>query len=382
MSWRSTDVFIVGGGPAGLAAAIALREKGLRVTLADAALPPIDKACGEGLMPDSLHALSLLGVNLDPREGAVFHGIKFIGDGNSVSADFPKGPGLGLRRLALHTAMTQHATGLGVEFLWGTPVRGLVAGGVLLGDCAVECNWIIGADGQNSRVRKWAGLGRAHERERRFALRRHFSVRPWSRYVETYWSDRGQACVSGVSEREICVALISRSRWSSFQGGLSYFPELAARIGASAAASTVRGALSVTCRLRRVLKGNVALVGEASGSVDAITGDGMGIAFKQARVLADAISRKDLAIYQREHAAIARRPSFMGRAMLLMDKSSWLRRRALTAFAVRPGLFERLLSFHVGESGAEGFFALGWQMLINNNFAQESESACSKLLGH
>ncbi|MGB8062426.1 MAG: FAD-binding protein, partial [Candidatus Sulfotelmatobacter sp.] len=48
----STDVFVIGGGPAGLAAAIAARKCGLRVIVADAAQPPIDKACGEGLMPD------------------------------------------------------------------------------------------------------------------------------------------------------------------------------------------------------------------------------------------------------------------------------------------------------------------------------------------
>ena len=56
------DVFVLGGGPAGLAAAIAMRRTGLRVILADAARPPIDKACGEGLMPDSLAAARELGI--------------------------------------------------------------------------------------------------------------------------------------------------------------------------------------------------------------------------------------------------------------------------------------------------------------------------------
>jgi menaquinone-9 beta-reductase len=43
----ATDVFVIGGGPAGLAAAIAARAKGLRVTVADGGVPPIDKPCGE-----------------------------------------------------------------------------------------------------------------------------------------------------------------------------------------------------------------------------------------------------------------------------------------------------------------------------------------------
>ncbi len=60
---RSTDVFVVGGGPAGLAAAIAARQKGLQVILADGAEPPIDKPCGEGLLPESLAALQDWGSN-------------------------------------------------------------------------------------------------------------------------------------------------------------------------------------------------------------------------------------------------------------------------------------------------------------------------------
>ena len=57
---RSTDVFVIGGGPAGLAAAIAARRRGLDVTVADCSVPPIDKACGEGIMPDGLAATKMI----------------------------------------------------------------------------------------------------------------------------------------------------------------------------------------------------------------------------------------------------------------------------------------------------------------------------------
>jgi len=60
---RETDVFVIGGGPAGLAAAIAARRAGFDVVVADRSQPPIDKACGEGLMPDGLSALQRLGVS-------------------------------------------------------------------------------------------------------------------------------------------------------------------------------------------------------------------------------------------------------------------------------------------------------------------------------
>ena len=74
-----TDVFIVGGGPAGLATGIAIRQRGLRVVVADLARPPIDKACGEGLMPQTVAELKALGVTLGPSQAVPFRGIRFIG---------------------------------------------------------------------------------------------------------------------------------------------------------------------------------------------------------------------------------------------------------------------------------------------------------------
>src|SRR5690242_9159034 len=99
------DVFVIGGGPAGLAAALAVRRKGFRVMVAEVARPPIDKACGEGLMPDSVAALGELGVSLDPLLSCRFRGIRFLEAGTIVQADFPIGRGLGVRRTVLHEAM-------------------------------------------------------------------------------------------------------------------------------------------------------------------------------------------------------------------------------------------------------------------------------------
>jgi len=59
------DVAVAGGGPAGLAAAIAARRKGLSVAVFEGVLPAaaIDKCCGEGLMPEALDALGELGID-------------------------------------------------------------------------------------------------------------------------------------------------------------------------------------------------------------------------------------------------------------------------------------------------------------------------------
>ena len=73
---NSVDVFVAGGGPAGLATAIAARRHGLSVLVADGAVPSIDKACGEGLMPDGVEALRKLGIAIPEREAQPFRGIR------------------------------------------------------------------------------------------------------------------------------------------------------------------------------------------------------------------------------------------------------------------------------------------------------------------
>ena len=81
---NSTDVFVIGGGPAGLAAAIAARQKGFRVAVADGAQGPIDKPCGEGMMPDGLAALENLGVTVPAEDSYPFRGLRFLTDGLAV----------------------------------------------------------------------------------------------------------------------------------------------------------------------------------------------------------------------------------------------------------------------------------------------------------
>jgi len=363
-----TDVFVVGGGPAGLAAAIAASQQGMRVIVAYRAQPPIDKACGEGLMPDSLEVLAQLGVSLEGCETGTFHGIRFIGPENSVAAEFPSGRGLGIRRVLLHQLLLEEAHQSDVEMLWGARVSAIRNDAVLVNGRAVTCRWIVGADGQNSRVRDWAGLSSGSGHTQRIGLRQHFQVRPWSDYVEIHWGNHGEAYITPVGSHEVCVALISRPKFHSFREGLSEFPELYARLQDSATTTTVRGALSISRTLKHVYHGNVALIGEASGSVDAITGEGMALAFRQALALGPALAAGDLSSYAAAHTKINSLPEFMSRSMLLMDRSSWLRRRSLRALSRQPDLFARILAVHVGEMplkdfGANGLLNLGWQLL-------------------
>lgn len=364
-----TDVFVVGGGPSGLAAAIAARQQGFSVVVADSATPPIDKACGEGLMPDAQLALANLGPSIPSSETGIFHGIKFIGPEGAVLARFPRGKGIGVRRTLLHQILLDYASRIGVQTLWDKRICGLQDAGVRVGNRVISTRWLIGADGQHSRVRNWAGLSSCREHSQRIGIRQHFQVEPLSDFVEIYWGTQGQAYVTPIGKREICVALISKKRFVSFDAGVAQFPLLARHLANAPRSTSLRGAISISRRLKSVFRGRIALIGEASGSVDEITGEGLAMAFRQAIALSQALRANDLSLYQAAHRRISSLPSFMAQSMLLLDRSSWIRKHALRAFVRKPALFERLLSVHVGEValgnyGIRGILNLGWQLLV------------------
>lgn len=360
-------MFIIGGGPAGLAAAIAARQRGFDVTVADGARPPIDKACGEGLMPDTVSALQDLGVSLSASDGFPFRGIRFWERGTSAEADFPKAHGIGVRRVALHQILLEKAQSVGVRFLWRTPVVGIHEDGALIGGGVIRARWVVGADGVRSRVRQWYGLNDREDGAYRYASRAHYRVEPWSEHVEIYWGEGLQAYVTPVGKESVCVVLVSRRPGVRLSSLPEELPGLATRLEHATCTRAERGAVTVTRQLKSVYRGSVALVGDASGSVDAITGDGLNLSFRQASALAAAMQAGDLAAYQQAHRKLARRPTRMARLMVLLDSRPRLRGRTISALAAHPELFARLLRVHVGGASpvqiASAGTLLGWRLV-------------------
>ncbi|MBO0610438.1 FAD-dependent monooxygenase [Myceligenerans salitolerans] len=299
------DVVVVGAGPVGLAAAIHARAAGLDVLLVDRRTGTFDKACGEGLLPGALRAVQALGA--DPP-GYPLSGISYRSRGHRADHRFTDGPGRGVPRTALHAALWSRAADVGARLLHArvTTLR-QDAGGVEVdivpgaaatsrgGERAratLRAGWLLGCDGLHSTTRRLAGLDAAPGRHggravrRRYGLRRHFRVPPWSELVEVHWSRDAEAYVTPVGADTVGVALLGPREalpsGDGFEAVLrSQFPELRARL-TGAWAGPVLGAGPLRRRSLRRAAGRVRLVGDASGYVDALTGEGVRVGLAQA----------------------------------------------------------------------------------------------------
>lgn len=369
----NTDVFIVGGGPAGLAAAIATRRQGLRVSVADYRRPPADKSCGEGLMPHGVEALQSLGVGIEPRDGVPFRGIRFIDHELNAQADFPRAWGYGIRRTTLHRLLVERAVEVGVEMYWGARVQYGEAGKLHTDGKPVRSRWIVGADGQNSGVRKWAGLRARFEGAPRYGFRGHYRLAPWSEHVEVHWNSQSEIYVTPTSKDEVCVAVLTRNPRLRIAEALAGFPAIASRLAHAMPTSKEMGAACVSRSLKEISRGNVLLVGDASCTVDAITGDGLSLAMEQAVSMAEALAKDDAEQYANEHGRIVRLPMMMSRLMLMLAERRWVRRRSITHLSKCPGIFSRLLATHVGEFGAAKLTFRGIPAFIQNFLTMRME---------
>jgi flavin-dependent dehydrogenase len=291
----TVDVLVVGAGPVGLSAAIEARMRGLTVTVLEQRDGTIDKACGEGLMPGALPLLERLGI--DPP-GMVLRGIRYRDAARAVEHRFRGTPGRGVRRAVLHRMLAERAAELGVE-----RVRCRVTSLEQRGDTVIadgfEGRWLLGCDGLHSTVARRAGLAAPPRvAARRFGIRRHYEIEPWSDLVEVVYTTDAEFYVTPVGEREVGVAMLGPAG-ARFDDALAAVPELGSRLAAAAITSSLRGAGPFSTRTRARTSGRIMLVGDAAGYVDAITGEGLRLGFASARAAVDALSVADPAEYER-----------------------------------------------------------------------------------
>lgn len=332
------DLLVVGGGPVGLATAVEAALAGMSVALVERRDGPVDKACGEGLMPAARTALARLGV---APSGMPFHGIRYLAPGASATARFGAGPGLGVRRTALSAALADRAAALGVTRLQATAGAPVVRADRVEA-AGVAARWMVAADGLHSPVRRALGLDVPARGRVRYGLRRHYRTAPWSDLVEVHWAPDAEAYVTPVAPDLVGVAVLCPggtpyARW------LDAFPALAARLADAEPVTAVRGAGPLRRTASRRVAGRVLLVGDAAGYVDALTGEGISVGVACAREAVRCLVADRPQDYEAAWRRTTRRYRLLTGGLLAVAGVPLLRRAVVPAAQRLPRVFRGIV---------------------------------------
>jgi flavin-dependent dehydrogenase len=332
------DLLVAGGGPAGLATALYGARAGLDVAVVEHRNSPLDKACGEGMMPHAVAHLDRLGVDVD---GCALHGITYIDNTHRAEALFGNGVGRGVRRTALHEALWRAAEKAGVKLVHGD-FGAIAQDAESVTAAGFRARYVAAADGLHSPIRAALGLAAPSTGPRRWGIRRHYAIAPWTHSVQVYWAPDAEAYVTPVADDCVGIAILSARR-GGFDQHFQAFDELADRVaGHEHGADRAAGPLRQNVRGRTA--GRVMLVGDAAGYIDALTGEGMGLAFGAAEVLIDCVVRDRPEDYDRRWRALTRRYRMLTAGLVRASAYPTVRSAIVPAAEALPGIFTKLVN--------------------------------------
>ncbi len=364
----SDDVLILGAGPAGSTLAWRLARAGLRVRIADRADFPRSKPCGEFLSPACAGHLRELGFD-DPcaQLGATpVRSMCLGGFGVTATGRFrhlpgrpdASAPGFGIRRSVLDERLLRAAEAAGARFTPRTEFlallrdgNGRVAGAAVQNGATttrLPARFVVGADGLHSRVARSMGVHRRVAWLDQFALTTHYATAEPHDDADVHLLPSGFAATTGVGEGIFSFNLVlPRTRfrgrttgdWDAFvQAHVAGSERIAARLAAARRCGPWRGCGPFGHRTTTVWQPGVALVGDAAGYVDPMTGEGIYYALFGARALAGAVIAA-LADPDAEADALAGYAAARRRELGPRMRAASLLQRALRhPFVVRSGL--------------------------------------------
>ena len=277
------DILVVGGGPAGLASAIAAAQK---VSASPSSIPEnlpsishVAKAC----FRRPLRRCAALEFIFSPATDFRFEGFRFSDETvfRQRTHSARAGPWIAPHCPSSAADRSRKRSGSFADV--GRAHFGSRFRRRLRRRQFVPCSWLIGADGQNSVVRRFAGLGPCRsDRSAASVSAATTPSRPGPISCEVHWGRIADGCLAHAGN-EICVSLFVDDSRMRIDRALLQFPEVARRLGGASPISAEAGALMSFRRARAVVRSNVALVGDAGCTVDAISGQGLSLAFQQAR---------------------------------------------------------------------------------------------------
>lgn len=361
------DVLIVGAGVAGSTTALHLARKGHQVLLIDRAQFPRSKACGEAIFPSGVEELARLGLLPEVREvGTPLTSLTLEMEGLEATARLGtvELPALGVHRTAFDHLLLRHAEKAGVDVRLGVTARRLAEmtpGRYELEttDGAIRARLVVGSDGLRSAIRTQAGLN-GRGRGGRYGASAHVSLPQASDRVQVHLRRGFEVYVTPVGAGEANVAVLMDN--TVVEQAKGDFTSLFQRLLAEAAPGIEsilfdepQLAGPFPGRSTKPFKGNVLLVGDAAGFSDPITGQGMSLALRSARLAAKALEDAlvgDTEAAFTEYAAnlqSLRRPSNLcATALLSCSKQASIGRWFLRNLHKQPTVFQRLARFNDG----------------------------------
>jgi flavin-dependent dehydrogenase len=201
----------------------------------------------------------------------------------------------------------------------------------------LRARYLVAADGLHSPIRRSLGLEMSTGGSRRGGIRRHMQIAPWTDHVEVHWGPGTEAYVTPVADDCVGIAILTSQR-GGFDSHLSKFPALEERVrGHAHGPDMAAGPLRQKVRSR--VAGRVLLVGDAAGYVDALTGEGLGIAFGGAELAVECVGADRPGDYDRKWRRMSRRYRLLTAAVLQASEYGPLRSRIVPAAAALPKVF-------------------------------------------
>ena len=288
-------VVVIGGGPVGLYTAIALEKNGYLVDVYEKGSWPIDKACGQGIMPSGVDLLKDIGLSFKEGENYFpFKGISYFDSDQMIRADLPR-CGYGVERNTLSKMLFDLANKKrNINLFANSPV---VDSFISENKFVLSINgelkkyeFAFACDGINSSLRMKYHNQKSKKKNLRMGAREHFWMKPWSHNVEVYWKDGIEAYVTPVSDKKIEIAFLWYDSFD-FKGAnlreklWEKFPELAEKVDIKSSARDFRGSMPFVAHSSKIKVKNIFFVGDAFCFIDGITGEGISLGIKSSKII-------------------------------------------------------------------------------------------------